>query len=76
MTVNDVIEAIKLESNYIINSMILKSSDSNGAVYKWLSKTSDGMACRREIFIATEGEVTGGITERTVLISIEIVPAE
>ena len=70
MTVKNVIDSYKADTNYVINSMILKSYDDYGCTYKWLCTNDTNIAFRREVFIATEG--TGTLEDRTVLKYVDI----
>jgi hypothetical protein len=75
MLVSELLNTLKAESGYVTNSMILKSSDSVGATYVWLYKRNDIIGYRREIFVGTSG--TDEVVEnRTVVTSIEVVPAQ
>jgi hypothetical protein len=74
MLVSELLTNFKAESGYVVNSMILKSSDSIGATYKWLIEYKTGLAVRKEIFIATEsGDV---VEDRVVIKYVDIAPAE
>ena len=79
MTVQDILNLYMTDDNYIVNSMIVKSSNSIGCTYKWLysspccNNTEIKNAFRRELYIATEpGEI---LEERTVITSVEVFPA-
>ncbi len=77
MTVSELLSNIKNQQYYFPGSLILKSSDEQGAVYKWLEK-ANGTAYRKEIFIELNpDEEESGITleNKTVVSYIEIVPA-
>ena len=74
MTVQDVLNTVKAGNNYVTNSLVIKSSDAGGVVYKYLETNDMSIGIRREIFIATEvGEV---LEERVVITNLEIVPAD
>lgn len=76
MKVSDKLNEIKQLSDYVYNSLYLKSSDNYGCVYKWLVKGKD-VATRKEIFIALdESEILKSLPEKTVIDSIEVYPAE
>jgi len=74
MTVSEYLNILKSESTYITNSLILKSSDASGAIYKLLQRTSISTAIRKEVFIATEpGDI---LEDRIVIEAIEVIPSE
>lgn len=76
MLVSEKLTALKAEPDYVANSMILKSSNSEGCTYKWLSLNPSGtFAVRREIFISTS-TTEETVESRTIISSIEISPAE
>ena len=58
MIVQDLFNQIKSRKDYVINSLIVKSYDTNGIVVKFLV-TSDGRVTeRKEMFIAVRGDST------------------
>lgn len=69
MIVSDVLNFYKSETTYIPNSMIIKSFDDYGAIFKWLSQGNFSVM-RREVFIATSGLET--LENRTVITYVEI----
>ena len=75
MIVSQVLATYTGEANYMVNSMILKSSNDTGCTYKWLFKHNSAMAKRREVFIATS-TTEDTVESRTVVTSIEVVPGE
>ena len=75
MTVNDVVTIIKAETNYVANSLVLKSYDETGCTYKFLGMVNATYAKRRQFFIATS-TTEQNITTRTVTAYVEVVPAE
>lgn len=74
MLVSELVSSYKAESGYVTNSLIEKSHDDYGVTYKWLFKRDDTIAYRREMFIAAEG--AGDPMDRTVIMNIEVIPAE
>jgi hypothetical protein len=72
MIISELLDTIRASEGYIPNSLILKTADSLGGVYKWLN-TNNGTALRKEMFVAAEG--TGGMEEREVITNIEVMPA-
>ena len=73
MTVQEVLNIYLAEDNYVDGSMINKSFDDEGCVYKWLSSNNANSAFRREIFIHTS--TTGTLEDRIVINYIEIADA-
>ena len=73
MTVAEYLEIVKSENTYVTNSLILKSIDASGVVYKLLQKMGLTIAIRKEIFIATEAGAI--LEERVIIMAIEIIPA-
>ena len=79
MTVQEYITAVAATDNYVHNSIMLKSSDSNGCVYKWLETMAIGKeikSFRKEVFIELNPAETGELLSKTVVNSIEVLPAE
>ena len=75
MIVEELLNQIKNKENYIINSIILKSNDNYGCVYKWLEEYN-GYANRKEIFIQLDETQTNlQLEDKTVVGYIEIIPA-
>ena len=74
MTVKDVLDGIKVSEGYIANSLVIKSSNESGIVYKWLVVSND-KAVRKEIFIASDSEEVLG-EDRVVITNVEVIPAE
>jgi hypothetical protein len=74
MIVKDVLDGIRALPNYVTNSLVIKGSDSFGCTYKYLISDA-GLGKRKEVFIATDSEESEG-EGRTVITSIEVVPAE
>ena len=75
MIVQDLLDIIMAKPEYVVGSLLLKSEDSSGQVYKFLELISTTVAQRREIFIATDN-VEEVITQRTILTYIEVIPAK
>ena len=76
MTVSELLSNIKLQSNYISNSIYLKSYDNYGCVYKWLIKSND-IAIRKEIFVEFyASEILLPLLSKTVVNSVEVYPAQ
>jgi len=73
MTVSDMLDNLKEETQYVVNSMILKSYDDNGCTYKYLSEYKTDHAVRKEVFMATTG--TGDLEGRTVTEWVYVYPA-
>jgi len=70
MTVKDILDSYKAGTNYVVNSMIVKSYDDYGCTYKWLCINNSKIAFRKQIFIATTGTET--LEDRTVLVYVDI----
>lgn len=75
MIVSDVLNGIKADTNYVINSLIVKSFNDDGCTFKWLTATTGNSAIRKEIFIATSN-VTENLEDRTVITAVEIGEAQ
>jgi len=77
MTISELLISIKESSNYVNHSLILKSSDNYGCVYKYLIKVIDGSATRKEIFIELNTEeLELDLINKTVVNKIEVYPAK
>lgn len=75
MTVGTLINNIKNSADHFPNSMILKSSDNSGCVYKWLVRGKE-LATRKEIFIALDPEESElDLLEKTIIEYTEVYPA-
>lgn len=75
MKISDLLTQIKQETEYYPNSLILKSSDDNGCVYKYLIK-GETFSTRKEIFIELNPEQSGiDLLQKDVISYIEIFPA-
>lgn len=75
MTVLELVNTITQCSDYMPQSMLLKSSDDYACVYKYLLK-SGSIATRKEIFIALdESESALELLDKTVIEYIEVYPA-
>jgi len=74
MTVQEVLDLYMAEENYVDGSIINKSFDDEGCVYKWLSSNTAQTAFRREVFIHTS--TTGTLENRTVINYVEIADAK
>jgi len=74
--ISDKITDIKAESGYVTNSLYLKSSNSSGAVYKYLIK-DNGTASRREVFFELDPDEDDGTDhiDRTVTDDVPVEPA-
>jgi hypothetical protein len=77
MIISEFLLNLKLQDNYINNSLILKSSDNSGCIYKYLVLSGDAnIAIRKEIFIELdETEIELELLGKTVVHSIEVNPA-
>jgi hypothetical protein len=76
MKVNEYLETIKNKSNYVNNSLYLKSADNLGCIYKYLIKQNDETAYRKEIFIELNSEESElDLLDKTVISYIEVYPA-
>jgi len=77
MLISEFLNNIKESAGYIKGSLIYKSGDDNGAVYKYLILSGDtGTAIRKEIFVElnpTESNLD--LENKTVVSSIEVCPA-
>jgi phage-related protein len=76
MKISEYLNNIKDKSNYVHNSLFLKSLDEYGCVYKYLIRLVDDSANRKEIFIEldeTESELD--LLDKTVINAIEVYPA-
>ena len=75
MTINEFLNTIKSNPDYVENSIILKSSDNYGCVYKFLLKANN-IGIRKEIFIELDPEESEvELLNKTYISSIEITPA-
>ncbi len=76
MKVSDLLISIAENSDYVANSLLLKSSDNKGCSYKWLIKAGD-IAYRKQIFIALDPEESElELLDKTVINYIEVSPAK
>jgi hypothetical protein len=76
MLVSDLLATIQTSDDYINHSLYLKSSDSSGCVYKYLTRIQNELGTRKEIFIELdENESQLAIEDKTVKNYIEVVPA-
>lgn len=76
MTVNELLNNIRLIEDYFPNSIHLISSDNSGCVYKYLYK-SNTLGIRKEIFIELNPEEFElNLLDKTVVSSIEVFPAK
>jgi hypothetical protein len=76
MKISEFLTEIKEKSNYVNNSLVLKSSDNYGCVYKYLVKLVDGSAIRKEIFIELNPEESElDLENKEIINNIEIFPA-
>lgn len=74
-TVQEMINLIESQQNYVLGSLIIKNYDDRGLVLKWLIKNND-IAERKEIFVQlNEDESHIDVKLRSALESIEIQPA-
>lgn len=77
MKVSDFINQIENLQEYISHSLILKSSDNYGCVYKYLIRQGNNSAIRIEVFIELdESENELDLLNKTVISSTEINPAK
>ena len=77
MTVNELLNSIKQEEKYINGSLLLKSYDDNGCVYKYLILSPGLFGKRKEIFIELKPEESElDLLNKTVVSYIEIYPAK
>ena len=76
MTVSELSNTIKQNEDYVSNSLILKSSDNFGCIYKYLLK-SNNIAVRKEIFIElSSAESALNLLDKTIINYIEVSPAK
>jgi hypothetical protein len=76
MTVAEFIITIKQRSDYYPSSLILKSSDNNGCLYKFLVNCGS-YASRQEIFIQLDPEESElELINKTVISNIDVYPAK
>jgi len=76
MTIQEFITQIANDGDYVNHSLVLKSYDDYGCVYKWLQKCNN-LAIRKEIFIELDiEEVELELLNKTVIASIEVNPAK
>lgn len=73
VTLQDKLNEIKVLDTYVDNSLYLKSADLNGAVFKYLI-TNNGVANRKEIFYAFDGNSFVNILDAVVTDSKEVDP--
>jgi len=77
MIVSELLDTIKNNEKYVTNSLILKSSDDYGCVYKYIIISPGLFGVREEIFIALDpNESELALLNKTVITSIEIYPAK
>lgn len=75
MKVSELLNEIAQHSDYVVNSLHLKSSDNLGCTYKWLVKGGN-LATRKEIFIALNLEESAlDLLDKMVIDYIEVYPA-
>lgn len=75
MIISELLDQIKNNPDYVINSLYLKSSDNYGCTYKWLTNGSN-LATRKQIFIATDIEESElELVNKTVIKWVEVYPA-
>jgi len=73
-TVQDKINEIENQANYVNGSLIIKSYDDRGLVMKWLEQDF-GVAERKELFIElNEDDSHLDVEERTAVSQIEVEP--
>lgn len=76
MKVLELLNTIKQHEDYYPNSLLLKSSDEYGCIYKWLIKVYN-IAVRKEIFIELNLEESElNLLDKTVISYIEVSPAK
>lgn len=80
MTLNELLNDIKNQEFYILHSLVLKSFDDYGCIYKYLRKNRNILQANRvELFIALDiTEIGSGLDllDRTVIMNIEVDPAK
>ena len=75
VTVQETMDQIEAQSDYVSGSLIVKNADDRGLVLKWLI-LSGSVAERKELFVElNEDESYLDITKRTALSTIEVEPA-
>lgn len=74
MILQEALDIITNNADYVPNSLILKNYDDNGATYKWLQRLDDGIAERNERFFAfAAGQSAVELTQRALL-EVETIP--
>ena len=72
-TIQDKIDAIEALSDYVANSLFLKSFDECGVVFKWLKDKGDGTADRQQKFFGTDtDDKEKPIPQRTVVSDVYV----
>jgi hypothetical protein len=72
MKILNLLDTIRNNNDYVINSLYLKSYNNCGCVYKWLVR-AENIAYRKEIFIAYAIDELS-LEEKEILDYIEIIP--
>lgn len=74
VTVQTKMDEIENGTNYVSNSLIIKSHDDRGMILKWLEQ-SNGVAERKERFIELDEEESNmALESRTAINDIEVEP--
>jgi len=77
MIISEFLNQIKNLSEYVNNSLYLKSSDNYGCVYKYLIKISDTAAIRVEVFVELDPQESElNLEDKTLINNIEVNPAK
>lgn len=74
-TVQETMDQIEAQSDYVSGSLIVKNADDRGLVLKWLI-LSGSVAERKELFVElNQDESYLDITKRTTISTVEVEPA-
>ena len=74
-TVQETMDQIEAQSDYVSGSLIVKNVDDRGLVLKWLI-LSGSVAERKELFVElNEDESYLDVTKRNAISTIEVEPA-
>ena len=79
MIISEWIDIIQANYKYVHNSLFLKSEDAYGCVYKWLEKqeiSGNVQSYRKEMFIELDETETGELLTKTIINTIEVIPAQ
>ena len=74
-TVQETMDQIEAQADYVSGSLIVKNADDRGLVLKWLI-LSGSVAERKELFVElNQDESYLDITKRTTISTVEVEPA-